>query len=220
MREKELETQWLVLAADLKMSPVKTKSVLDLLVKAYNEPHRCYHTVNHIVDGLNVMQKLPYAFDRTQKIAFIFHDVVYDVKSATNEEDSVKVAMDCLMENMCKEEFQLLKKYIISTKHDAISREAAKLDTRVATFLDVDLFSLGSFEYEGYKANYAKLIAMEYVRVYGLENYSKGRLTFVKQMLKCDYVYHSDYVRKILDKNAKKNLALEMNDLSKVKIDL
>lgn len=218
--DSQFESKWKALAEDLKMSPVKASAVLNIILKSYGEPHRAYHTLTHINDGLNVMQKLPFAFDRTQKFAYIFHDIVYDVSKTDNEEQSVKVAQDCLMENMCKEEFQLLKKYILATKHDYMSKMVAKDDSRVAYFLDVDLFSLGAYDYKDYVSLYAKKVAIEYVKFIGLEKYSKGRIVFLNNMLVHKQIYHSPYVKQILEKNALKNLGMELADLKRVKTDL
>ena len=68
--------------------------------KRYKEPHRHYHTLDHVADIIGLIEGYVFVFKNLSKeeidllyLAAIFHDIVYDPKSKTNEEDSVNVAM-------------------------------------------------------------------------------------------------------------------------------
>jgi len=56
----------------------------------YNEPHRFYHTLTHIEDIYRQLQERQLDGNETLQLATIYHDVIYDPKSSTNEEDSAR----------------------------------------------------------------------------------------------------------------------------------
>jgi predicted metal-dependent HD superfamily phosphohydrolase len=64
------------------------------LTRRYCEPHRHYHTLEHIADMLFRGREL--ALDDEQMFAIWYHDAIYDPRSATNEEDSAVLATDSL----------------------------------------------------------------------------------------------------------------------------
>lgn len=54
----------------------------------YNEPHRFYHTTDHLNDLLQQIVKRNLQHEDALLWAVVYHDAIYDPKSATNEEDS------------------------------------------------------------------------------------------------------------------------------------
>lgn len=56
----------------------------------YREPHRFYHTLAHLDDLYQQMERRGVADDDALFLATIFHDIIYDPQSATNEVDSAK----------------------------------------------------------------------------------------------------------------------------------
>lgn len=56
----------------------------------YNEPHRFYHTLTHIEDIYRQLSERGLSGNAALLLATIYHDVIYDPKSATNEEDSAR----------------------------------------------------------------------------------------------------------------------------------
>lgn len=57
------------------------------ILQRYNEPHRHYHNMEHIVDLLSKADKNGFLPDDLG-LAIIFHDIIYDPKSLNNEEKS------------------------------------------------------------------------------------------------------------------------------------
>lgn len=56
--------------------------------KRYEEPHRFYHTWNHLEDIFQQLTDRGLVDNEALLLAAVYHDVIYDPKSATNEEDS------------------------------------------------------------------------------------------------------------------------------------
>jgi pantetheine-phosphate adenylyltransferase len=71
----------------------KTDRLLSLglhkdILKPYSEPHRFYHTLQHLDDIWAQLVNKGYGDNDALLLATVFHDIVYDPRSATNEEDS------------------------------------------------------------------------------------------------------------------------------------
>jgi predicted metal-dependent HD superfamily phosphohydrolase len=62
------------------------ESTLEELVRAYAEPHRHYHTLDHVADLLRLWEKHGGASDAgAVRLAILFHDAVYDPMRRDNE---------------------------------------------------------------------------------------------------------------------------------------
>ncbi|MCD6067252.1 MAG: adenylyltransferase/cytidyltransferase family protein [Bacteroidetes bacterium] len=117
-------------------------------VNRYHEHHRYYHTEAHILYILQLLEKQNLLNDDELFLTTIFHDIIYDPNSATNEEDSAKLfkteaAGSKLSEDKIKNIYQL----ILDTKTHKASSEKSQL------FIDADLNIFNEsddklFEYE------------------------------------------------------------------------
>lgn len=55
----------------------------------YNQPHRHYHTLNHVIEVLTFIADKGELENDTLFLAAVFHDIVYNPKANDNEEQSV-----------------------------------------------------------------------------------------------------------------------------------
>jgi pantetheine-phosphate adenylyltransferase len=60
------------------------------ILRPYREPHRFYHTIDHLNDIWSQLELAGFGDNDTLLLATIFHDIIYDPRSATNEEDSAR----------------------------------------------------------------------------------------------------------------------------------
>jgi len=115
--------RWTALCQNLKIET--DKDTYGALIKAHAEPHRAYHTLDHIAACLRHLDDVREQTDRPDEIemALWFHDAVYAPFSATNEEDSAEWAADWLQERgLDKAATARIADYILETKsHDAPS---------------------------------------------------------------------------------------------------
>src|SRR5262245_8133597 len=74
------------------------QAVLDELVQAYSEPHRHYHSIEHVSALLQLLDKHGRGvLDRNAvALAILFHDVVYDPARDDNERASADLASERL----------------------------------------------------------------------------------------------------------------------------
>src|SRR5678809_692845 len=70
------------------------------LTDAYAEPHRCYHTQQHIAECLEEFDEARHlARDPVAiELALWFHDAVYNPRAADNEEQSALLLKACVSE--------------------------------------------------------------------------------------------------------------------------
>ena len=106
-----------------------------LLERHYAEPHRRYHTMQHIRDIL------PLVNGDAAQLAVLFHDAIYDTQSHDNEAKSAELAARALADLAFDPSLiARVEAMIVATaKHDP-----AGLDEDGLRFLDADLSILGS----------------------------------------------------------------------------
>lgn len=144
-----------ILADDEDKYPEAVTELLNL----WSSPGRFYHTVEHLVDCLNVYVGAAYNpdFNPDVVMAIWFHDVVYNPRSSDNEERSVFKLFEITDKhqlNIPLDRLGYISKLILATKnHEAT-------DFRMQDLLDTDL-SILSAPRERYK-RYARDIRKEY----------------------------------------------------------
>lgn len=60
------------------------------VLERYSEPHRFYHTLDHLDEIWQLLEAQGYGDNDVLLLATVFHDIIYDPRSATNEEDSAQ----------------------------------------------------------------------------------------------------------------------------------
>jgi predicted metal-dependent HD superfamily phosphohydrolase len=146
----------------------------------YSEPHRFYHTLEHI-EAMLVQRtkwfKLPKELEEQIDLAICLHDVIYDPMASDNEERSAALAVDWLA--MCgigSEKQERVASLILATKKHAHDEQKI-LQT---ILLDLDLGILGASP-QAY-AKYASQIRQEYAYV-PIKEYELGRREVVSYFM-------------------------------------
>jgi predicted metal-dependent HD superfamily phosphohydrolase len=175
------------------------------IVHNYTVPSRHYHTLDHLASMLQLLQPLRRNFADWDMVvmALVYHDWVYEVSRADNEEQSANVAL-ALLTKWNVQDFRQEKvvTYIMSTKthHPA--------DEETNWFTDADLGILGAspMHYQ----QYARQIRREYSVFKDME-YHTGRSNVLKHFLAMPRIFKSDYFHETLEPAARKNLAWELD---------
>ena len=191
--------RWISLCQNLGLAP--DAQTYGALIKAHAEPHRAYHTLDHIAACLRHLDDVR---DQTQRpdeieMAFWFHDAVYEPFSTTNEEDSAEWAADWLQDQgLDKSAISRIADHILDTKsHDT----PASLDGRF--MLDIDLSILGTpvSIYDQFEVN----VRREYRRVPRFI-FRKKRKAILESFLTRERIYGTEYFHNKLDGQARENL--------------
>jgi pantetheine-phosphate adenylyltransferase len=106
------------------------------LINLYDEPHRFYHTLSHIEDVLKQLHDMDLLKHDEVFLAAIFHDIVYDPQSKTNEEDSAEYFLQqAKSTELTDDQKKHIKQLILDTKnHKAtvnFSEEFIKADLSI-----------------------------------------------------------------------------------------
>jgi predicted metal-dependent HD superfamily phosphohydrolase len=169
-------------------------------VDKYNEPHRKWHNLSHIQDVYRFVAMHPQGGRARQVLDAIFHDVVYDPLSKTNEEDSYVLAQHALMAFQTPDErpdfimdpemseFDYRKDGILATKRHESD------DPEIQVLLDADLEVL-SRPWDGYWA-YVQAIREEYLGA-GVDPaaFDEGRPKFMRHFLEREKIYFTEFMK-------------------------
>ena len=92
---KQLRRHWKELSKRCDFPEQRSQAVFQLLLQAYAEPQRHYHTAQHIAECLALYSQIQHLLDDAPSLALAlwFHDAVYDPQAPDNEERSAALMM-------------------------------------------------------------------------------------------------------------------------------
>jgi predicted metal-dependent HD superfamily phosphohydrolase len=178
------------------------------LERAYDEPHRHYHTIEHIGALLDLESRYASAAaDREAlRLAILFHDIVYDPTRDDNEEASARLAAERLARlGFPPETVAKVARFIRATRHDSVSEEPVEPD--LALLLDLDLGVLAAPP-SAYRA-YAEAVRREYAFVPD-PVYRAGRRRVLEGLLARERIYRTPELHALWEEPARANLAAEI----------
>ena len=112
------------------------------LVESYSEPHRRYHTIQHLEEcfaHLDLARSIAQHASEVE-LALWFHDAIYDTRRTDNEERSAEWARAAaLASGLPIETAERIAGLVLATKHDAVP-----VGTDAGLLVDIDLAILGS----------------------------------------------------------------------------
>jgi predicted metal-dependent HD superfamily phosphohydrolase len=178
------------------------------LLAIYSEPHRRYHTADHIDDCLAQLDDTLSIAEAPEEVelALWFHDAIYDAISSTNEARSAEWASGFLKSAKVDDErSSRVASYILATRHSAEPKSGD-----AALVVDIDLSILGRDmpEFEAYE----KAIREEYKWVPMLI-YRRKRVEILQSFLDRPAIYQTGHFRERFEQQARNNLHWAIRDL-------
>jgi predicted metal-dependent HD superfamily phosphohydrolase len=153
------------------------------LTRRYQEPHRHYHTLEHIGAMLHAGRDA--GLDRAQTMAVWFHDAVYDPRSDRNEDDSAELAGARLTAvGWPAAEVARVQRIVLDTKSHTPTVAGADV------VLDLDLMSLAA-PWPEFQRNTQRIRA-EFGHVPDTD-FAAGRARFFAGMLRRERLFHSPF---------------------------
>ena len=182
---------------------------LALVLDGLAEPHRAYHTEQHIRECLQLFDAYRDHADAAHEVEFSIwmHDAIYDPTARDNEARSAEWAARLL--SAADADDALIDRVtglIIATKHDA----APEAGTDSALLVDIDLAILGASP-QRYR-EYCAQVRFEYAHVPD-DAWQTGRAAVLRQFLSRAVLYQTPALHDQLDIRARHNLRLELRDL-------
>lgn len=184
-------------------------NLIDDLRRRYAEPHRHYHTQQHIDALLAELRITPVPVHKPDVVeaAIWFHDAIYDTHRQDNEARSAELATSQLRDaGWAADSIASVEKLILATADHTSAAAALHEEPDAALFLDLDLSILGAFP-PRYDA-YAKAIRLEFDWVPEAD-YRAGRLRVLTRFLAQSRMFRTDYYVGQLDIIACDNMQRE-----------
>ncbi len=175
-------------------------SAFAALVRHYGEPWRRYHTAEHLDACLLHFDA---ARDRMEEpdiveIALWYHDSIYDIRGADNEERSAELFLDTV-EGAAEPSFcSRVRDLIMVTQHMDPPEQG---DARY--IVDIDLSSFGQ-EWDAFMADSRKVRA-ELTHL-GDDEFNSSQLKFLRKLRNRPYFYSSEFFRARYEDRARENL--------------
>lgn len=123
--------------------------LLPSFLKMWQEPHRHYHSINHlnkILENIQRFQKLnPYKYKDVLEAVALFHDIVYNPLSKTNKEDSATFffnSLDKQAKDKYLNEIELIHNIILSTTYNSPLDQNNENFGQYLNFWYLDLYDL------------------------------------------------------------------------------
>lgn len=184
--------------------------LLAQLEARYAEPHRAYHTLQHLGE---CFEQLAPAADLAEQLpevqlALWFHDAIYDTRAADNEQQSADWAVTELRAaGADPQAAQRVHALVMATRH------AAEPEGADATLLvDVDLSILGAPEARF--AEYEAQVRREYGWVPEAA-FRSARARVLESFLARPKIYGTDWFAQRLEARARENLARSLAALTR-----
>lgn len=173
----------------------------DRLIAAYREPHRHYHSLQHLAECLAHLEGAEGLAVRPGEveIALWFHDAVYELKGSDNERRSADWAAEVL--TACGAPapvVQRVEALIMATRHDASPEDADQ-----QLLVDIDLAILGAPPARFLQ--YDQQVKAEYSWVPG-PLYRFKRKEVLRGFLARDRIYLTAHFREAYETQARANL--------------
>lgn len=175
--------------------------LLEQLLAAYNEPHRHYHSQQHLMECLEHFgAALTLATEPGEvEIALWFHDAIYALRGSDNELRSADWARQVLAANGATRQAQArVHNLIMATCHNATPSDGDQ-----QLLVDIDLAILGAAPARF--SEYDRQVRAEYSWVPGLL-YRIKRKAVLKHFLARPHLYSTCHFRDRYEQQARLNL--------------
>ena len=196
-------------AAWQSLGTVAPEGLLLKLQECYAEPHRAYHTLQHIHECLTQFQGARQQADRPAEIdiALWFHDAIYNPRHSNNETLSAEWAREAVLQGEVEATIaQRVYDLIIATQH-----QAEPTGNDACLLVDVDLSILGA---EPERFDEYELQVRDEYRWVPAPMFRKSRGKILRGFLTRERIYRTDDFADRLEQQARSNLARSLARLA------
>ena len=176
-------------------------AVKGAVLSRYAEPHRAYHTLQHLEECLQFFTPLQLLPDHPAEVemALWFHDAIYELRSSSNEADSAAWAYEALVAaGTSPVAAARVRDLVLATKHTG---QPSTVDECV--LVDIDLSILGATQNRF--AEYEQQIREEYAFVPDVL-FKPKRREILASFLARPAIYNTPHTYQQLEQRARVNL--------------
>lgn len=201
---KLLRPHWKELSRRCAFPEQRSQAVFQLLLQAYAEPQRHYHTAQHIAECLALYSQIQHLLDDAPSLALAlwFHDAVYDPQAPDNEERSAALMMQSCTGLLSEAQLCKAAAWIAATKLHACTDEP---DLQYLLDIDLAVLAAGAARFAEYEAQIRK----EYAWVDAAQ-YQRRRREVLSGFYQAQPLYQTGYFQQRFERQAKRNLAAQL----------
>lgn len=191
------QTMWRELGASASDDALFTR-----LIECYSEPHRKYHTMQHLQECMRHLEHVRSFAERGDEVelALWFHDAIYNTRKKDNEERSAEWARDCaLAAGLSNDQASRIYQLVMATLHDAVP---AGRDATVLVDIDLSILGADATRFDEYEVQ----VREEYSWVPG-PLYRAGRRRILQEFANRESIYSTEYFRVNYEARARSNIA-------------
>ena len=183
----------------------QSECIYNKLNTLYCEPHRFYHTGEHIDLCLRNMDSALDVLGQSDivELAIWFHDVVYDTGSTDNEERSALWFQQFANGVLSEDIIDKVVNCINSTTHRNMPQSAES-----QFMVDVDLSGFGQ-DWEGFIKDGEK-VRQESSHLSN-NAYISSQIKFMNNLLNREKIYSTNYFNSLLESNARENIGRQLD---------
>ena len=181
------------------------------VLSRYSEPHRHYHTHQHLAECFEKVQDIIALAEHRAEVhvGLWFHDVIYDTQRHDNEERSAQWARDAAGElGVSAESAQRISDLIMFTRHAA---DPVGIDAQVLVDADLSILSAPPARFQEYEAQ----VRREYAWV-PEPTFRLGRAKILKSFLERPHLYSTAPFRERYEAQARRNLQYSLAHLEEL----
>jgi predicted metal-dependent HD superfamily phosphohydrolase len=184
------------------------ESLYERLVACYAEPHRKYHTIQHLNECFLHLDSLRSLADHPDEVelALWFHDAIYDTTKKDNEKRSAVWARDSLLAaGVAHEKVDRIYELVMFTMHNAF---AVGRDAEVLVDIDLGILGAKAARFDEYEAQ----VRQEYLWV--PENlYRAARRKVLEEFTGRKWIYSTEPFRSKFEARARENISRSLAQL-------
>ncbi|QDQ27911.1 N-methyl-D-aspartate receptor NMDAR2C subunit [Chitinimonas arctica] len=181
---------------------IESPACLDTLLARYSEPHRHYHTLQHLEECLVLFWEVEALAEHAAEveIALWFHDAIYEPLRQDNEQRSADWARETLLAAGAERQVaERVYGLIMATRHTA---EPRGQDAQLLIDIDLAILAAKPARFDEYEEQ----IRAEYRHVPELLFRSKRR-SVLEKFLERPHIYSTQPLRERFEAVARDNLA-------------
>ncbi|HET6972890.1 MAG TPA: hypothetical protein VFH96_02635 [Pyrinomonadaceae bacterium] len=181
------------------------------LVACYSEPHRKYHTIQHLNECLTYLESARALADHADEVelALWFHDAIYDTSKKDNEQRSAEWARESVLAaGVSSEKADRIYELIMATMHKAVP---VGRDAELLVDIDLGILGAGVDRFDAYEIQ----VREEYSWV-PESLYRAARTKVLEQFVSREWVYSTELFRNKYETRARENIT---RSLARLRID-
>ena len=172
------------------------------LVACYSEPHRKYHTIQHLNECLTHFESIGALADHADEVelALWFHDAIYDTSKKDNEKRSAEWARDSVLAaGVSSEKANRIFELVMATTHNVLPEGR---DAEILVDIDLGILGADGARFDSYEVQ----VREEYSFVPEFQ-YRQARRKVLEEFVNRKWIYSTEPFRSNYEARARDNIA-------------